>query len=185
MDNVNNLSHHFLVAMPQLDDQWFGQAVCYVCSHDESGCMGLVINKSTGMNLSDIFTELNIKTEKNTAQVIMQGGPVSPEQGFILYQGNYNEVENMEIVDNVRLTSSKEVLESLANGTGPENSIICLGYAGWSAGQLEEELAQNSWLTIPADEELLFHTPMKDLAQKAANKLGISIEQLNTQSGHA
>lgn len=185
MDNVNNLSNHFLLAMPQLDDQWFGQSVCYICSHDESGCMGLIINKPMGMDLSDIFSELNIESEKKSAQSIMQGGPVSPEQGFILYQGNYNEVDNMEVTQNVRLTSSKEILEYLANGAGPENSIICLGYAGWSAGQLEEELAQNSWLTIPADEELLFHTPMEDIAQKAANKLGISIEQLNTQSGRA
>lgn len=185
MESVNNLKHHFLLAMPQLDDQWFGQSVCYICSHDESGCMGLIINKPMGMDLSDIFSELNIESEKKSAQSIMQGGPVSPEQGFILYQGNYNEVDNMEITQNVRLTSSKEILEYLANGAGPENSIICLGYAGWSAGQLEEELAQNSWLTIPADEELLFHTPMEDIAQKAANKLGISIEQLNTQSGRA
>jgi len=185
MDNINNLSHHFLLAMPQLNDQWFGQSVCYICSHDETGCMGLVINKPIGMNLSDIFSELKIETERSNGQSIMQGGPVSPEQGFILYQGNYNEVDNMEITQNVRLTSSKEILENLATGAGPENSIICLGYAGWTAGQLEAELAENSWLTIPADEELLFHTPMEDIAQKAANKLGISIEQLNTHSGHA
>lgn len=185
MDNVNNLKNHFLLAMPQLDDQWFGQSVCYICNHDESGSMGLVINKPIGMDLADIFSELKIETEKKATQIIMQGGPVSPEQGFILYQGSYNEVENMEIAQNIRLTSSKDILENLAHGAGPENSIICLGYAGWGAGQLEQELIQNSWLTIPADEELLFHTPMENIAQKAANKLGISLEQLNTQSGHA
>lgn len=185
MDSVSSLKNHFLIAMPQLNDPWFGHSVCYICDHNEDGTMGLVINKPMGMTLGDIFSELEIDTEKGGHQPIMQGGPVNPEQGFVLYQGNFNEVQNMLIADNVRLTSSKDILDNLAIGAGPENSIICLGYAGWSAGQLEKELVENSWLTIEADEELLFHTPIEDMAQKAAKKLGVDISQLTGASGHA
>lgn len=147
--------------------------------------MGLVINKPIGINLGDIYSELEIDSKSQAERPIMQGGPVSPEQGFVLYEGGYNEVENLAITDGIRLSTSKDILTNIAHGSGPENVLVCLGYAGWSAGQLEEEIARNSWLTVPADEELLFHTPIEQIAKKAADKLGIDLNMLSSQSGHA
>ena len=171
--------------MPQLNDPWFAHSVCYICDHSEDGCMGLVINKPLDMGLSEILSELKIETEKAQSQIVLQGGPVSPEQGFILYQGEIKAEQNMEITKGVNLTTSKEILEEIGQGMGPENMLVCLGYAGWESGQLEAEITANSWLTIPADEDLLFHTPTKDIARAAAKKLGVDINLLSAQSGHA
>lgn len=185
MNSSTNLKNHFLLAMPQLTDSYFGQSVCYICDHNEHGSMGLVINKPMGISLGDIFSELEIEAQNQSAQMILQGGPVSPEQGFVLYQGNYNEVENTKISNNIRLSTSKDILTTIANGSGPDAVMVCLGYAGWEAGQLEEEIAGNTWLTVEADEELLFHTPVKDIAAKAAQKIGVDLTLLTSQSGHA
>jgi putative transcriptional regulator len=185
MDSSSNLKNHFILAMPLMNDPYFGHSVCYICDHNEEGTMGLVINKPLGINLGDIYSELDIESLGQAERPILQGGPVSPEQGFVLYEGGYNEVENLAITDDIRLSTSKDILSNIAHGSGPENVLVCLGYAGWSAGQLEDEIARNSWLTVPADEELLFHTPMEEIAQKAAQKLGIDLSLLSGQSGHA
>lgn len=185
MDSSSNLKNHFLLAMPLMNDPWFGQSVCYICDHNENGTMGLVINKPMGISLGDIYSELDIESEGQAERPILQGGPVSPEQGFVLYEGGYNEVQNMEITQGIRLSTSKDILATIAEGSGPDNVIVCLGYAGWDAGQLEDEIARNSWLTIPADEELLFHTPIEEIAKKAAEKLGVDLNMLSGQSGHA
>ncbi len=171
--------------MPQLNDPWFAHSVCYICDHSEDGCMGLVINKPLDMGLAEILSELKIEIEKPQNQTVLQGGPVSPEQGFILYQGDIKAEQNMEITKGVNLTTSKEILEEIGQGMGPENMLVCLGYAGWESGQLEAEITANSWLTIPADEDLLFHTPTKDIARAAAKKLGVDINLLSGQSGRA
>jgi putative transcriptional regulator len=180
-----DLKHHLLLAMPLLDDPYFQHSVCYICEHNEEGAMGLIINKPMGIELNDILGELNITPTQRHSKGIMQGGPVSPEQGFVLYQGQAEDIQNMMVNDDIRLTTSKDILNHIVNGQGPDDVIICLGYAGWDAGQLEEEIANNSWLTIPADNELLFHTDSQQLADKAANKLGINFSQLTGQSGHA
>jgi putative transcriptional regulator len=179
-----DFKHHLLLAMPLLDDPFFKQSVCYICEHNDEGAMVLIINKPMVIQLNDILDELDINPSANNPN-IMQGGPVSPEQGFVLYHGHDQNIQNMMVTDQVHLTTSKDILNNIASGDGPENSIICLGYAGWGAGQLEEEIANNSWLTIPADEQLLFHTDSEQLAKKAANKLGINLSQLSGQSGHA
>lgn len=171
--------------MPQLNDPWFAHSVCYICDHSEDGCMGLVINKPLDMGLAEILSELKIEIEKPQNQTVLQGGPVSPEQGFILYQGEIKAEQNMEITKGVNLTTSKEILEEIGQGMGPKNMLVCLGYAGWESGQLEAEITANSWLTIPADEDLLFHTPTKDIARAAAKKLGVDINLLSGQSGRA
>ena len=171
--------------MPQLNDPWFAQSVCYICDHNEDGSMGLVINKPLDMQLTEILKELKIDASKPQNQLVLQGGPVSPEQGFILYHGEVKAEQNMEIAPSINLTTSKEILEEIGLGQGPENMLICLGYAGWEAGQLEAEITANSWLTIPADDELLFNTPSQDIARAAAKKLGVDINLLSGQSGHA
>lgn len=182
----NQFANHFIIAMPQLNDPWFGQSVCYICDHNEHGSMGLVINKFCEINLGDILFELKIQTEKPLDNLVFQGGPVGTEQGFILYQGEFEpEPASTHIANDTYLSTSKEMLEHIAKQTGPENFLVCLGYAGWGAGQLEEEIAQNSWLTIPADEQLLFHTPPQDLARQAALKIGVDIHLLSSQSGQA
>jgi len=180
-----NLKNHFLLAMPQLNDPWFANSVCYICDHNEEGSMGLVINKPLNMKLTEILKELEIEASQTKNQLVLQGGPVSPEQGFILYHGAVKTEQNMAIAPNINLTTSKEILEEIGTGQGPENMLICLGYAGWEAGQLEAEITANSWLTIPADDELLFHTPSQEVARAAAKKLGIDINLLSGQSGHA
>ena len=185
MPQTIDLKHHLLLAMPLLNDPWFQHSVCYICEHNDEGAMGLIINKPMGIQLNDILGELDISIIQTHSQNIMQGGPVSPEQGFVLYQGNPVDVQNMLVSDDVRLTTSKDILSHIANGDGPDGAIICLGYAGWDSGQLEAEIANNSWLTVPADEELLFHTDSEQLADKAAKKLGIHLSQLTGQSGHA
>lgn len=185
MNSSNNLKHHLLVAMPQLNDSYFGHSVCYICDHDEHGSMGLVINKPMGISLGDIFSELKIEATRQSDRVIMQGGPVSPEQGFVLYQGHFEHIENNQITDAIHLSTSKDILTTIANGQGPSDVLVCLGYAGWEAGQLAAEIAENTWLTVEADEELLFHTPINEIAQKAAKKIGVDINLLTTQSGHA
>ncbi len=185
MPQTIDLKHHLLLAMPLLDDPWFQHSVCYICEHNDEGAMGLIINKPMGIQLNDILSELDINPNQPHSQNIMQGGPVSPEQGFVLYQDDPVDVQNMMVSDHVRLTTSKDILNHIANGEGPDGAIICLGYAGWDAGQLEEEIANNSWLTVPADEHLLFHTDSEQLAEQAAKKLGINLSQLTGQSGHA
>lgn len=185
MDSINNLKHHLLLAMPQLSDPYFGHSVCYICDHNEHGSMGLVINKPMNISLGEVFSELQIEAKHQASQAIMQGGPVSPEQGFVLYQGDYDGVQNTLINNDIRLSTSKEILANIASGEGPNDALVCLGYSGWEAGQLEEEIASNTWLTVEADEELLFHTPVKDIAQKAASKIGVDLSLLTSESGHA
>lgn len=185
MSESIDLKHHLLLAMPLLDDPWFKNSVCYICEHNDQGAMGLVINKPMGIHLADILGELDIQSSHEKNHSIMQGGPVSPEQGFVLYNGDDQDVQNMVVNAPVRLTTSKDILSNMAQGTGPDDAIICLGYAGWEAGQLEAEIANNSWLTIPADEDLLFHTNTHEMAAKAASKLGIDLNLLSSHSGHA
>lgn len=185
MTHTIDLKNHLLLAMPLLTDSVFKNSVCYICEHDEKGAMGLIINKPMGIELNDILSELEITPDEQQHHNIMQGGPVSPEQGFVLYRGDHQDVQNMIVNGSIRLTTSKDILSNMAHGTGPDDAIICLGYAGWEAGQLEEEIANNSWLTIPADEELLFSTDSDKLAEKAASKLGIHLSSLSGESGHA
>ncbi|EAT11215.1 YqgE/AlgH family protein [Bermanella marisrubri] len=185
MDSTSNLKHHLLLAMPSLSDPYFGHSVCYICDHNEQGSMGLVLNKPMGIELTDVLSELDIETDKPIHFPILQGGPVSPEQGFVLYRGSESELQNMVINGDIRLTTSKDILSQLALGSGPDDVRICLGYAGWEAGQLEQELIQNAWLTVPADEELLFHTPMDQMLEKAASRIGVDMSLISGEAGHA
>jgi len=184
MSNTS-LKHHFLLAMPQLDDPYFGHSLCYICEHSEQGAMGLVLNKPIGMSLSQVFSELGMEGQRHGEEPVIQGGPVNPEQGFILYQDDEPWEQSMHVGDRTYLTTSKDMLEAIADGRSPDNVIVCLGYAGWSAGQLEEELANNSWLTIEADEKIIFNTKAEQQVKAAADKLGIDINLMTSDSGHA
>ncbi len=181
------LKNHFLIAMPNLLDPNFSQSVTLICEHDENGAIGLVINRPTGIVLSELFHQLKIHCPAPEASNIhvMSGGPVSPENGFVLHRPLGDWQNTLSISDETGLTTSIDILDAMAAGTGPSESIITLGYAGWAAGQLEQELADNAWLTHPADSNMLFQTPREELWNAAAQAMGVDISLLSHEAGHA
>jgi putative transcriptional regulator len=191
-----NLTNHFLIAMPGLEDSLFGKSVVYVCEHTARGALGLVINKPTDMNLTTLFekVELGLKRVDLTDNPVFQGGPVQTERGFVLHEPIYIGANNqsealyastMSIVGGLEMTTSKDVLEALATGNGPKKVLITLGYAAWGEGQLESELGENSWLTVDATREVIFDTPVADRYERALGLLGLQSWMISNQVGHA
>ncbi len=181
----SQLKNHFLLAMPSLHDSIFTSSLTYIFEHDENGAAGLVINKPVGATLEEIFAQLDLpsNSNKNNEEVIA-GGPVSVEQGFILHRsGKWD--STLRISDQVSITTSPDILRSMAEGNGPEEAIVAVGYAGWAAGQLEEELTNNAWLTMPAEPNIIFDTPYAQRTQVAAQLLGFDINKLGGDAGHA
>ncbi len=172
-----SLAHHFLVALPSLDDPSFSKSVIYLYEHNEEGAMGLIINKPLNMQLREVLQHLNIPTALETvaAHPVMMGGPVSQEHGFVLYE------EASELF----LSSSKDTLIDIANNRGPAQFLITLGYAGWQTGQLEVELQRNDWLIIRYEREILFTVPSEKRWQAAAKLIGVDIERISGHSGNA
>ncbi len=182
-----NLKNHFLIAMPSLNDPNFQRTVTYICEHDDNGAMGLILSRATGTRLSELFQQLDISCEdpEINNRAIMAGGPVGAQNGFILHRPPGQWETSLQITNELGLTTSRDILESIALGNGPKDIIITLGYAGWGAGQLEQELATNAWLTHPAETDLIFSTPTNQLWQAAANALGVDLNLLSGESGHA
>lgn len=185
MQQSNDLKHHLLIAMPSLKDPSFAGTVIYLCEHNEDGAMGLVINRKLPVEFHDICEQLDIPYVLGTNPDVLDGGPVSPEHGFILHRqvGSWN--STYSIAEESHLTSSKDILGAIANGTGPQDYRIALGYAGWDQKQLEDELSSNSWLTTQATAQLLFETPIDGLYQAALAKLGVNVGFLSSQTGRA
>lgn len=183
-DQAPNLQNHFLIAMPQLMDPNFSGTITYLCEHNEHGAMGIVINRPTELSLKDILAQLDIPLESDD-QILYAGGPVQLERGFVLHTDTREWQSTMQITPHIRLTTSKDILSAIASGEGPDDFLIALGYAGWGAGQLEQELADNAWLTCRANHEVLFNTPDDDKFHEAMAILGIDSAQLNGQIGHA
>lgn len=183
----NSLVNFFLVAMPNLREGLFADSVTYICEHSVDGAMGIVINKPLSIGLGEILSELKVDCSfVKHAQPIMQGGPVQTSQGFVLHNGKKSCWQSsIEISDEVSLATSQDILYAIANDEGPEHSLIALGYAGWSAGQLEDELAENAWLTIPANNAILFQTPYEQRARAATKSLGLNPELISPTIGHA
>jgi putative transcriptional regulator len=189
----SSLQSQFLLSMPQLLDPNFKGTLSYICEHDELGAMAITINRPSEIMLYELLEQLDIPVtsenilpkSKNNEQLIYIGGPVQQDRGFILHTDKRNWQSTLEINDHMRLTTSKDILEAIAIGDGPTHYIISLGYAGWSEGQLEEELLANAWLNCPVDDEILFHTNSQDRLNKTMQKLGINSSQLNGQIGHA
>jgi len=183
-----SLANQFLIAMPAMDDSFFGRTVTYICEHDDQGAMGLVVNKTTDMTVSRLLKEIKINQDEIPQLAnhqVLSGGPVQTDRGFVLHSGNREWSSSLQLDKNIMVTTSKDILEKLSTDEGPNEFILTLGYAGWSAGQLEQELANNSWLTIDADPELIFNTPVEKRWEKAVQKLGIDISQLSSFAGHA
>ena len=185
-DSVN-LTHHFLIAMPAMADPHFAHSLTYVCEHNPEGALGIVVNKPIDMTLSALFEQIEIPLDDRSlreAQVHF-GGPVQIDRGFVLHRPLGNWQSTLAINDGLGLTTSKDVLEAVGRGDGPRDVFVSLGYAGWSAGQLEHELGQNAWLTVEADADLLFGMPAEQRLPAAMQLLGIDFSRLSEDVGHA
>ena len=182
-----NFTRHFLIAMPAMADPRFSRTLTYVCEHNESGALGIVVNKTTDMTLSSLFEQIDVPLSdaglKRTP--VHYGGPVQVDRGFVLHRPLGNWQSTLAVSDDLGLTTSKDVLEALARGEGPRDVLVSLGYAGWSAGQLEQELAQNAWLTVDADADVLFDLPPDRRLPAAMSRLGIDFSRLSEGAGHA
>lgn len=181
------LKDHFLLAMPGLTEGLFSHSITYICEHGESGAMGMVINQPLELSVAEIFDHLQITPKGDFEDVpVMAGGPVQIDHGFVLHRQDEGDWEaSLHVTDEVTLTTSRDVLRAIAGGTGPKEHIIALGYAGWAAGQLEHEIAENSWLTLPADTGIIFDTPYDRRLNAAAAVLGIDMNLISGQAGHA
>jgi putative transcriptional regulator len=184
----SNFTHHCLIAMPDMEDSRFSETVTYIVKHDAEGAVGLVINKPLELSLTQLLQEINLPILKGIDEPempVLYGGPVSSEAGFVLHheRGEWN--SSLEVEDGLCVTSSRDILDAIAQGKGPKNYLVLLGYAGWSAGQLEKEMAENAWLVCPADNSLLFELPFEDRWQAAAARIGVNLTLLSHQVGHA
>jgi putative transcriptional regulator len=182
-----SFSSQLLIALPALDDPNFSRSVALICQHDEEGAMGVVVNRASEYSLGDVLAQMNLETRDPAlaSQIVLNGGPVHPERGFVLHDGGKQWDSTLAIGAGLALTTSRDILEALAEGEGPEHVVVALGCAGWGAGQLEFELGENSWLTAPADNELLFSLPLERRWQAAGGRLGIDITRVTDYSGHA
>ena len=181
------LNNQFLIAMPAQRNKEFFHTVTYLCQHNDDGALGIIINRPTTMNLGDIFKQMGINdaSEKSSNTPIHLGGPVQMERGFIIHDTGVDHWDSsIAISEAVSLTSSRDILEAIAQGQGPENYLIALGYAGWDAGQLEKEMVDNAWLNTPYEESILYETPISQRWTTAANLMGIDINLLTPMAGH-
>ncbi len=186
------LNNSFLVAMPGMLDPTFERAVIYVCEHSDKGALGLVINRPTDLTLDTLFARIDLKLEIDLlgSATVLFGGPVQTERGFVLHRANDEEYSSsVQVNGSIRLTTSKDVLQALSDGRGPDKILVTLGYAGWQAGQLEDEIAANGWLTVQTSddsvERILFDTPVDDRYAEAVKLLGFDPGMLSGEAGHA
>lgn len=187
MSSETNLTNHFLIAMPGLEDPNFFHTVTYICEHTSDGAMGIVINRPMDLQLSDIFEQLEIKivSPKLAEQPVYLGGPVQSDRGFVLHDSATEWNSTLRITPDICVTTSLDILEAIASDKGPAHSLIALGYAGWGAGQLESELAQNAWLNGPAKSDIIFQRASQERWQAAADLLGVDLNLLSSDTGHA
>lgn len=186
--NADSLRNHFLIAMPGMMDPRFAHSITYLCEHNEQGAMGIVINRPLDLSFDDIFEHLDIgEFDHHHKQKVLSGGPVQTDRGFVLHRfeqtGNWQ--STLRITEEISLTTSRDIIDAIARDEGPQHTLIALGYAGWGAGQLENELAANAWLTLPADPSVLFDVPIEQRAQVAAARLGINLDLLSSTAGNA
>lgn len=189
-----NLTNHFLIAMPGLEDGPFTRSVIYVCEHSEHGALGLIINKPGDINLADLFDRVELPLAARPelgAQPVFHGGPLQTERGFVLHEaidageGETVYASTMSIPGGLEMTTSRDVLDAMASGAGPRRVFMSLGYSSWGKGQLESEISENSWLTVPANHELIFDTPVDQRYERAMALLGLQSWMLSPDAGHA
>ena len=191
-----NLTHHFLIAMPGLEDESFSRSVVYVCEHSERGALGLIINKPSDINVKNLFdkVDLSLRREDLRKDPVFHGGPVQTERGFVLHEPMLMDkmetdesayAATMAIPGGLEMTTSKDVLEALSTGAGPRRVLITLGYSSWGEGQLESELGENAWLTVAADLSVIFDSPVAERYDRALALLGLKAWMLSPEAGHA
>jgi len=189
-----NLTNQFLIAMPGMGDGTFAGTVVYLCEHTEKGALGLVINKPIDITLKNLFekVELSLEREDLAQAPVYFGGPVQTERGFVLHErlggeegegGHYS--SSLQIAGGLEMTTSKDVLEALSHGAGPKKVLVTLGYSGWGAGQLEDEMSRNGWINVGAERGIIFDTPVEKRYEKALSLLGIDARMLSQEAGHA
>jgi len=187
MQAISNLRNTLLIAMPSMDDPNFDHTVTLICQHDEEGAFGVTINRPLEVTIGELLAQLDIELSdiQLSNRVAMSGGPVQSEQGFILHNTNRVWESTLHIAENLSITSSKDILTDIAAGNGPDQFLLVLGCAGWSPGQLEEEIKENSWLTCVANNSILFDMPYPHRWRGAASTLGIDVNLMGTAAGHS
>jgi len=185
-DNLS-LTNHFLMAMPNLVDPNFAHSVTYICQHDQQGAMGIVLTQPLDLTIATILAQMDIELKDSNIgkQPVYLGGPVQNDRGFILHQPTGNWDSKLDVTSEVGLTTSRDILEAIALGAGPQRMLFALGYAGWGPGQLEAELTANVWLSGPASTEIMFSVPSHERWAAAAALVGVDLTQLSDQAGHA
>ncbi|QYZ66834.1 MAG: hypothetical protein OI74_09925 [Gammaproteobacteria bacterium (ex Lamellibrachia satsuma)] len=187
MDSKTSLTNHFLIAMPALTDPNFFHAVTYICEHNEEGAMGIMVNRPIELQLTDVFEQLDIRiTDENISeQHVYIGGPVQTDRGFVLHTAATTWDSTLKVAPEISVTTSRDILEAIATGKGPDQALVALGYAGWGPGQLEGEIAENAWLSGPADNNIIFQLENAARWQAAADLLGVDINLMSGDAGHA
>jgi len=187
MELANSLTNQLLIAMPGLADPHFSSTVTLICEHNDHGALGIIINRPLSLRLSGLFDQLaviDLNPEASQNPVLM-GGPVGQERGFVLHNPGCSFETSLTVSDDIHLTLSRDIIDAIATGEGPQKSLVALGYAGWEPGQLEDEMLANSWLSVPASPDIVFDTPFQDRWMSAAHSLGIDISQISPDVGHA
>ena len=186
------LADHFLIAMPSLADPNFARGVTLICQHDEHGAMGLMVNRLSDYTLGEVLRQMEISSDSPTLgrQAVLLGGPVQPDRGFVLHDDPRDFGATLRFGEgggraSLAVSTSRDILQEMARGAGPSRTLVALGYAGWTAGQLEEEIAQNAWLTVPADRAIMFDTPLAERWTAATRSIGVDPSQLSDAVGHA
>ena len=187
MSETSCLKDHFLIALPSLQDANFFHSVTYLCEHTDEGAMGLVVNRPSELAFADILRHMEIEVGEQTPTDIpvFTGGPVQEDRGFLLHSPPDRWQSTLVVNDELAITTSRDILQAIAEGEGPKEVLIALGYAGWGPGQLEQELQQDSWLVAPASREILFHTPVEKRWEAAAALAGVDLNLITSTAGHA
>ncbi len=184
---ATSFANQLLIALPSLADPHFARSVTLICQHDAEGAMGVVVNRASDYTLGEILRQMEIETADPALpeQRVLAGGPVHPERGFVLHDGARSWDSTLVVAEGLAITTSRDILEAIARGEGPEHAMVALGCAGWGAGQLEQELAENSWLTAPAQAAVLFELPLEQRWQAAAGQIGVDLMRMAGHAGHA
>lgn len=181
------LTNQLLIAMPGMLDPNFSTTVTLICEHNDEGALGIIINRPLDLTLRGLFEQLQVSDpDPAVAEYpVMMGGPVGLERGFVLHESGHQFENSLAVSGDIQLTLSRDIIDAIAGGTGPEKSLVALGYAGWEPGQLEEEMLANSWLSVPATPEIVFDIPFSERWARAARALGIDISKMSHDAGHA
>ncbi len=181
-----DLTNQFLIAMPSMEDPNFAKTVTYVCMHNNDGAMGIVINRPLEIDVAEVFAQMKIENiESSTSQPVYQGGPVQKDCGFIIHNPARGWNSTIQVTSEIAVSTSRDILEAMGGGAGPKATLVALGYAGWNAGQLEEEIKQNAWLSSPANMQIIFDTPPQLRWQSAVAAMGVDLSSLSYDVGHA